>query len=156
MGAKRIDPIRTPKSETKLAYIAGLVDGEGCICIASSFDKKSSINVSHQLVVRINNTDERLISWLKSEIGGSVHCRGTRKQGWKVLYDWYVCSTNAATFLQAVLPYLIIKKTQAELALEFCVHKSKARVIGQALNKSTSNEREAMKHRLNLLNKRGA
>ena len=107
-----------------LAYTAGLIDGEGCICI--SMNKPSNKNGltldNHFLRVRIAITDKEVVEWLKNTFGGftsnNSNCPSKRKH-WKVLWVWCISSIQAKDFLKMIYPYLRIKKKQAELAIRF-------------------------------------
>ena len=52
-------------SETQKAYLAGIVDGEGCI----SFCKIGSFLY---LGVSVANTNKPLINWLRTNLGGTA------------------------------------------------------------------------------------
>jgi len=58
------------------------------------------------------------MAWLQNNIGGTVRAKTGRKPGWKPTYDWTIYSENAARILQAILPYLIVKRKHAAIALE--------------------------------------
>ena len=123
------EPLTIPTDPAKLAYVAGLIDGEGCIHIGRHLPKGIRKNIRHTLVVHISNTDARLMAWLKSELGGSVHLVKQRRasvasdgrviQPMLQMMNWFAGGRNAQMVLEAVLPYLIIKRDQAEIAIEF-------------------------------------
>ncbi len=95
-----------------LAYTAGIVDGEGCIHLMKTKSRQYSIRVI------VSNTNEWLIQWLKMEYGGVI----TKRQGKgkrKTVYRWTIATARAADFLTIILPYLMLKRSQAELALKF-------------------------------------
>lgn len=94
-----------------LAYIAGIIDGEGCIMIHST----------NLVRVSVKNTNEWLVKFLKMNFGG---CLVYSKHSWgnlrsKPIWNWAVDSKKASEFLQLILPYLQIKRPQAELAISF-------------------------------------
>jgi hypothetical protein len=102
--------------DTDLAYIAGLVDGEGYIGFLKK--KVQGWNPNHRIRVVITNTDVGIVRWLFDSIPGSTvffqdHCRKKR------IYRWNIQGTKAYEFLRVILPYLRIKKAQAELAIRF-------------------------------------
>lgn len=113
-----------PTSED-LAYAAGLIDGEGCICIQkSSYGTKSNLPPNYALIVVVSTTDAILTPWLHARFGGSVckfrgyaPLRGLKQVG--MSSRWMVASAEAEQFLRAVLPYLQLKKQRAEVALRF-------------------------------------
>jgi|GEM_PF-2455692 len=97
-----------------LIYIAGLFDGEGCIIIGAEKDTPS-----YFLQVSVNNTNESLILWLKSLFGGYINVIHSKSINHKDVHHWVLLREQAEKFLLLILPYLKIKKPQAELAISF-------------------------------------
>lgn len=107
-----------------LAYIAGILDGEGCITIIRQKRKSYKLGWQYQLRIIVSNADRWLCYFLKQEFGGSVQeCFSPTNTK---MYRWYLTSRKALNFLEAVLPYIHIKKSQAEVAIEF----QKQRILG--------------------------
>jgi LAGLIDADG endonuclease len=104
--------------ELDIAYIAGLFDGEGSINIFRKKNKSGSF--SYYLEITITNTDFPVLSWLQSVLGGRVDKTSNIKlQGSRPLRRWRASCRDAHRILLTLLPYLRVKKTQAELAIEF-------------------------------------
>lgn len=105
------------KSRNQLAYTAGIIDGEGCISIQKSTGLKHRRNFF--LSVRVTNTNEWLVNWLKMQYGGCIVFRpnhdGIAKDSWQ----WSLGGPKAAEMLEYIKPYLMIKRPQADLALAF-------------------------------------
>jgi hypothetical protein len=107
--------------EAELAYIAGLVDGEGYIGI-----RKASWRKYHhlKLLVQITNSDREVIEWINSLArvlvgAGYIEVFKGRK-GRRDRYTFKLEGMKSIKqFLQMILPYLRIKKKQAELVLRF-------------------------------------
>ena len=111
----------------RLAYTAGIVDGEGCTCITFTSGKRLCMSVS------VTSTDEWLCQWLKMQYGGSVHLMKTQKPNWKHGHRWWLASKQASEFLRLILPYLNLKRPQAELAISFQQNRrGKDKVISEA------------------------
>jgi hypothetical protein len=103
--------VKTPiLSDCSWAYIAGLIDGEGYIGLV----KGSRHN---QLSLVIGNTDEGIIQYLYSELGGSLTKRIDKRQEAKDIWMWVTRSNVTYNILQNVYKYLKIKKKQAELGM---------------------------------------
>ncbi|MDD5510897.1 MAG: hypothetical protein PHI12_08805 [Dehalococcoidales bacterium] len=103
-----------------LAYIGGLFDGEGNIQIVKRSPLSNRRDTYH-LVVRVCLVEDYIPKWLAFAFGGSVNKR-LREQvnpHHRDVYTWYCSQQIAANFLRAVLPYLKLKKAQAEIALKF-------------------------------------
>lgn len=105
--------------ESNLAYLAGIIDGEGCIRIAKRVKRSEEKWGYYELSLVVTNTDARLIKWIESTFGGSVTPLARRKSHHKDLYEWVVSSRAAGSILSAVEKFMIVKKEQAQLALRF-------------------------------------
>lgn len=111
-------------TKTELAYAAALIDGEGCIFVGFTFAyggtyKKKKYRRSF-LCVNIATTDDVLPQWMHRRFGGSIYKR-KKLYGFQTSYQraWTLTGKSAGEFLQAVLPYLVLKKAQAKLAIRF-------------------------------------
>jgi hypothetical protein len=109
-------------TETEKAYLAGLVDGEGCISITKNKPARRSLNPNYYVQTFVVNTDERVIRYCQETTGvGSVTFFPISKKKPKHKDQWTWCLRSASTvdFLKQILPYMIVKKRQAELLIEF-------------------------------------
>lgn len=96
---------------TDVAYLAGLIDGEGYIGV-----KRSGRSFHARIQVRM--VDEPAIAFLRDTLGGSYY-REKEQPGRRPLYCWQASDAAAARILHAVLPYLRVKREQAETVLAF-------------------------------------
>jgi hypothetical protein len=104
--------IRIPGEES-LAYIAGIIDGEGTIGIASPTKRRAQ-----SPFLAIYNSNEQLMRCLVQEIGGAYHL-GDRR-GRVAGYYWRLSAARDVFRLcTALLPYLIIKLSDAKAILAF-------------------------------------
>lgn len=135
-----------------LGYLAGLIDGEGTITIGTVVSRSSGL-LSHMLTLGINGTEQKLMHWLSSNVGGAVHSRSRGGQPhWKPLHYWKVNAVNAAAVLTAVRPLLVIKGEQADVALRL---RALGGGRGQRLTPELVAAREACRQELAHLNRRG-
>ena len=125
------DPITV--HEKALAYFAGLFDGEGCINVTDV--KPKLARRSFQTLAQVSMTDRRSLYLLMDSFGGSV--RLTNKEGAQPILVCRVYHKTAKLFLEAILPYLIVKKLQAELLIEL-----ENGVPGRGVQKRLSDEIE--------------
>ena len=101
-------------SPIDLAYIAGIVDGEGYIGLINQESGKRRIAL--RLTVVMNN--HAVMRWLCKTTGlGALkreprHIRGNRQES----YRWQVTCRQAAHLLMALYPFLKVKRQQAEIA----------------------------------------
>ena len=104
-----------PVKQTRLSWAAGIIDGEGCIRLV----RRSSSTCKEQycLFVKVNNTEIRMLEELRKLFGGRIYLRKpgstTRHQSW----DWQIWTLAAERMIKDILPFLVVKKDQAETAL---------------------------------------
>ena len=103
-------------NETDLAYIAGIIDGEGCLRF-SRHDHKINMTPSFLPRVDIANTAEIVCRFLQTAFGGSVYTE-KKKVGQKLCWRWVAQGERAYDLLKLIKPYLMIKKPQANLLIE--------------------------------------
>lgn len=103
-------------------YTAGIVDGEGTICITKGTNKRGK-EPAYGLFCVVTNTNIILPKWLLAKTGiGKVSLKtrnGANIHKWKPAYQWVLRTDEIAKFLPQILPYLLLKQRQAELMLEF-------------------------------------
>jgi hypothetical protein len=96
-----------------LEYLAGIIDGEGSLCISKHGSKKSIY-----ARVAVVNTHQGLINTIHQQFGGNVCFRKGRNAFWKTAYIWQISNRKAIDLLRLVHPFLIVKKLQAELIFQ--------------------------------------
>ena len=111
-------------NNTELAYLAGFLDGEGCIHIVSTKGQAGFKNLRYRLRIHITNTDKGVMDWLK-QFGFYIRELKKLKKHWKQCWRADLCDTKARLLLEQLLPYLIVKKDETLLAIEFQTHKEK-------------------------------
>jgi hypothetical protein len=109
-------------SDIDIARLAAFIDGEGSIHINQR--NKSGMMQTPQLSLNliITNTHIGFINWLKATFDGSIYFVKYEKckhLGKKQVMRWQVNERMAGIILTRCLPYMLIKKEQAELALAF-------------------------------------
>ena len=96
-------------------YLAGLFDGEGCIRLTVH-----GRNRQVALDITIVNTDEKLLTLVQQNYGGSTSTRPHKAHPeWKPFRAIHWRHNDAANLLYAIRPYSIVKARQIALALEF-------------------------------------
>ena len=104
--------------ETALAYLAGLFDGEGSVNIFKQPNKKERITPRHFLEIGIINTHKGVLQWVLETFGGRFGLEQDPARHHRT-WRWRASSSEACDVLLAILPYLRVKKEQAELAIDF-------------------------------------
>jgi len=91
------------------AFLAGLIDGDG------SFYVRYDERAGYQWSVSVYSTSRNLMNWLVEVFDGQFRkmpTKGNRKQK----YAWY---SGSESIPKNVVPYLILKKSQAEASILF-------------------------------------
>lgn len=99
-------------------YMAGLVDGEGTILINKyTYKGTNHYNPRYSPTVRINMCDAKPLTMAQAIWGGSIHHNLISKKNpnWRDTFMWQTSSKLAYVFLDAIYPYLLIKKRQADV-----------------------------------------
>lgn len=106
---------------TQIAYLAGIIDGEGSIYIGNFSCNPKNGTPYYQTNMEVTNTDEALIDWLVNTIGGRKS-KYTSKQtpinSRRDVYRWIVSGKDLTRLCHLLLPYLIIKKRQCEIMIK--------------------------------------
>ncbi len=107
----------------KIIYLAGIVDGEGCIRIR----KGNRLPYPHYSPsIRIEMTDIIPIKQMSDVFGGNYYTYPPRKEHYKVVYQYDCHNTQRVNIiLKSLLPYLQVKKQQAIEVLNFIEAKAK-------------------------------
>jgi len=106
------------EEKEKLAYLAGLIDGEGTITLLPTYPDRG-IYATYLIV---SNSEERLMNWLIKNFGGvvkEVRSRNSSLRSTKKCFNWILRTKKAAEIIEKCLPYLIVKRPQAEVILEY-------------------------------------
>ncbi|MGB9179204.1 MAG: hypothetical protein WCB68_08145 [Pyrinomonadaceae bacterium] len=141
-------------SISNAAYLAGLVDGEGCItaCHRRAYGEKRERNPSAIDGVRVAMCAPDLIQWVRSTTGlGRIYHLPARKSTHKDSWLWQPGLRERARFLEAILPYLKLKGRQASLLIELAEIKAQSR---RSRQNNLERQQEIVRE-IQVLNKRG-
>lgn len=108
-------------SDVQAAYLAGIIDGEGCITITKQRNIKAGrLGYCYRPVLHVANTHSRVLVILQKQTGlGRARKFDDARENRKERWQWMIWSQQAAQIVRRVLPYLIIKKKQAIVFLRF-------------------------------------
>jgi hypothetical protein len=90
--------------QVDIAYCAGFFDGEGHV----------EYNGRYSLQVSIAQNERTPLDFVEALFGGYVRLHPNKYNG---IHNWHGNTNVGATFLETVLPFLIVKKADAEWAL---------------------------------------
>lgn len=135
---------------TKLAYFAGFFDGEGSIGIGQHKSKSCLRGHSNELMVQVSNIWKSVIEEHKRIFGGSiVPVRDSDRT--IILWRWTVGAKKAHRFLMAIYPYLDVKRSQAQIAIDFQQNKRHRGSLSNIEYAKEKEQREAIQN----LNRKG-
>lgn len=106
-------------TDKQIGYIAGIIDGEGTICIAKCTwaDRKESY---FRPMIKIANTNLEMLTSIKDMLGcGSINLEQVKTDKWKACHTLRFSANMIRTFLPVIVDSLIIKKRQALLVIDF-------------------------------------
>jgi len=98
---------------TKVAYMAGFFDGEGCVRIKKSSQKGNS----YHIIAHVTNSNLKILQIFKYWFGGKIRLQEKTKN--KNIYNYYITCAEACDMLKILLTFLYEKREQAELAIDF-------------------------------------
>lgn len=98
---------------SKIAYIAGFFDGEGCVRLKNA----------NYVIAHITNSNQKILMEVQDLFGGQI--RKQERTPNKTIFNWYITSAEAVDFLRTLSPFLKEKGAQAMLAIKFHENKGK-------------------------------
>lgn len=135
------------------AYLAGIIDGEGSICPIRYSQKVNGKTYRYgDIRIAVYNTNADLIKWVSRRFGEGNTQKSNRAEGHKPCYQWSVLGRKTHVIIEAIIPYLVIKREQAKLALDYNQVRG---TLGVRLTNEIKMERERIMDQLARLNKRG-
>lgn len=97
--------------ELIIAYIAGIVDGEGSIVIERTKNH-------YKARLHISSSSREIVDFCQSSFDcGHVYKYNDHQPNHRLAYQWVVNSKMAQRVLLELLPYLILKKRQAIIGI---------------------------------------
>lgn len=114
-----------------IAYIAGVIDSDGTIGIKKSTYSmritRDSKAPSYSERVHIRQVTREAIDFLALIFGGNVGTEDPSAKRGRPLYRWGVTDLKATILLRSLLPYLRIKRAQAENCLSLRLLKERSK-----------------------------
>jgi hypothetical protein len=140
-------------AEINLDYLAGFVDGEGCISLVKRKARKQGYSPEYKPVMIIANTYKELIDKLQSVFGGAIYPQRNRNPIWKARYQ--LCWNNYEVYklCRLLSKKLIMKKEQAEIIVAFYDNRPEKK--NYPLPANELERRQKLYERIRVLNKRG-
>lgn len=112
--------------ETTLAYLAGLVDGEGYIGVKRSMRPDATSPIFHERI-QVRMVHEGAIRLLADTLGGNYYREKAHASNGRPLFCYQASDAKAAAILGRLMPYLIVKRDAAENVLRLRASKNDPR-----------------------------
>ena len=100
----------------QLAYLAGFFDGERCVYIPRA---RKTGWISYRLEIRFTNCELAPLLLAQVTFGSQISASKPPDPERARVHRLTIRSSQAAAALRAMLPFLLIKRRRAELAVEF-------------------------------------
>ena len=110
-------------SETQKAYIAGMMDADGCVGISKNKSRSNLYEFDFTKRAMITNCDYNLITWLHDVVGAGTayQYKKSGSDNWRIVHRYQITGKKCRAFLKQILPYMIIKKDRAQLVMSLPV-----------------------------------
>ena len=104
----------------ELAWLAGIIDGEGSIFVMKQKRKDRERTFNYLLRVAVSSTDPIMAKecFLITE-DGDYFSHIEKREGQSNTLKWSINGRKAAKVLKEILPFMKVKKNQAEAAINF-------------------------------------
>lgn len=110
------------KEEVEMAYMAGILDGDGSFSVLKSHN-------SYHPCIQLSNAFKGMSEYLFDVFAGSKRIKKPQQDHHKILYVWSVRGLDSAkNVLNKVMPFLVLKKERAKYMLDF-IEKSKVKKL---------------------------
>ena len=157
---------------TERAYLAGLVDGEGCISMFSyqagtyqfgSMRRRGTPKYRTLVRLHIGICYGPVILWIANELGGRPFRRNVSRYNPNTKLIWTIqwSGVRAVAILKLIWPYLRVKRRQAAIAMKWIALSERTRDFkgrwgGPAYPAWVTRRRDGYLRRMHDLNRRGA
>lgn len=117
----RIVQFTTNQTQEQLAYLAGIVDGEGCFYFGQVKQGQYGNGTQWHCKLAVTSTDKRLTDRLNDLFGGTKEQRyryTSKKAFERPIYRWDATGLMLDYICPKILPFLIIKREQCICMIE--------------------------------------
>lgn len=135
-----------------LAYMAGIIDGEGCITISFRDGIKNNPSGKWTPMIQVNMCAESIVRLFHQRYGAvlSTHVRNRQRRVW----CWSATNMQAIRPIAELLPFLRLKRRQGEVAIQ--LQNRKSRGVGtRYMAQAEVDERMRLTNEIRQLNNNG-
>ena len=106
--------MKDPEEKEMMAYVAGVIDGDGNIGLRIGPRGKVSP------LIQLHNSIKQAPLYLNALFGGTVAFDKPKKEGYRIIWKWMLQGEEGCkNFIQKVAQFLVLKKDSALEVLEF-------------------------------------
>lgn len=148
---------KTEHATHTIAYMAGLVDGEGCFYVGKVKQGRYGNGWQFHTALVIASCDEVIIQWLEETFGGARESRyrwTSKKANFRPVFNWRAQGPMLDYLCPMILPFLIIKRIQCQVMIE--MRGTYKNIGSQRLPDEVAQKRIALIERMRTLNSRFA
>ena len=135
-------PFATGQTSEQLAYLAGIVDGEGCFYFGQVKQGRYGNGTQWHCKLAITSTTQCLTEWLNKLFGGckEQRYRYTSKRSYeRPIHRWDATGELLDYLLPKILPYLVIKREHCLIMME--IRKTYSNIGSKRLPEDIVNKR---------------
>jgi LAGLIDADG DNA endonuclease family protein len=134
--------IESEVTETDRCYAAGFFDADGYVGV---IQYQTGVNATYYaLRCTITNNNLEILEHFRTKFGGSIHSKDNKLDVWLHQYNLMWNAQNCKDFISQILPYLRVKKQQAEIAMMYPLNETRE-YKSQALTEQRWKIYEALK-----------
>jgi hypothetical protein len=132
------------------AYLAGLIDAEGCLMLKKKL-RQHGKTYTYQPCIEIGMTDEWMLKWVATLFPRRIYAvKRKDKPHYKTMYYLRYMSQQSREILKTVYPFLSVKREQADILLKVLTTKDER----PARWTSRQEEYESLKQKITHLKKK--
>jgi hypothetical protein len=115
------------KTRHLMSYLAGIFDGEGCVSINKKKLRPGQVTNQFEVTLQMQMCDEAVPRLYQAIFGGSLMKCPPRKDrpNSRPVWHWNLSSKKCLPIMQDLLPYVILKRPQLEVAIHFLENRKK-------------------------------
>ena len=100
-------------TELEKGYIAGLIDGQGSICLTKEAKEREFKYPN----IELTSTTFEIVSYLKDKLGGTISKRKNTNVNWKTAWKWMLRTNATIQLLEEIQNYLLVPEKQYKAKL---------------------------------------
>lgn len=115
----------TEESQLSLEWIAGFFDGEGCFHLGKQTKNGKEHPKFTVIIGQSGDNGKRVLEQIQKQLGGNLylHLSPGQHKAKKEAYKLYWNAKEALVLIDAILPYLVLKKEEAQKVKQYIERK---------------------------------